>query len=775
MNTPHSTRAPSITVAHAMPRILGLLLIFAGFIQGPAFGQGAAAYLWQNLAGMPGGIGNVDGSGPNARFNGPSGVAVDISGNVYVADANNNTIRLISNGVVTTLAGSPGQIGSGDGVGPAASFNYPGGVAVDGAGNVYVTDSFNYTIRVINTNGTVTTLAGSPGLQGSADGTNGTARFFIPVGIAVDIAGNLYVADSGNSTIRKVTSAGVVTTLAGAPGQTGYTDGTNATARFDLPTSLALDSGGNIYVADYYNSTIRMVTSAGVVTTFAGSPMTNGSTDGTNGSALFFLPDGVAVDAATNIYVSDSHNDTIRKITAAGVVTTLAGTPGSPGGADGTNAAAQFRDPAGLAVDGAGNIFVADNENDTIRQVTSAGVVTTLAGSQARDGNADGTNNLAQFNNPYGVTVDSVGNVYVADTDNNTIRTIIGGVVATLAGSPGQSGSLDGTNSGALFNRPTSLAIDAVGNIYVADSYNNDIRKITTNGVVSIFAGSTNQYSGSVDGTNNTALFYIPSALVVDGSGNIYVADTGNNTIRKITPDGVVTTFAGNPAIPGSADGTNNTALFNGPSGLAVDGFGNIFVADTYNNTIRMVNSNGVSMTLAGNASQPGGSVDGTNGAARFYLPRGLALDGIGNLYVADSQNSTIRMVSTNGVVTTIGGQPNQATSADGPGTEARFSFPNGIAVDTSGNLYVADTANNRVSIGSPITGVPIVGASMSSSGVTIFWPATFSNYHLQQIDSLTDTNGWQSAPYQTQSDGTNISVSLPSPIGNAFFRLHTN
>ncbi len=310
------------------------------------FSQAGPAYAFTNFAGQPGGLGNADGTGSNARFYYPSGVAVDSAGNVYVADNANSTIRKVTPaGVVTTLAGSAGSSGTNDGVGSAARFSSPNGVAVDSAGNVYVADTGNQTIRKVTPAGVVTTLAGSPGQTGSSDGTGSSAKFSQPFGVAVDSAGNVYVADYYNDTIRKVTPAGVVTTLAGSPGQTGSSDGTGSNARFYYPRGVAVDSAGNVYVADYYNSTIRKVTPAGVVTTLAGSPRHAGSSDGTGSNARFFWPYGVAVDSAGNVYVADTGNSTIRKVTPAGVVTTLAGSPGQSGSSDGTGSNARFDHP----------------------------------------------------------------------------------------------------------------------------------------------------------------------------------------------------------------------------------------------------------------------------------------------------------------------------------------------------------------------------------------------------------------------------------------------
>ena len=321
-----------------------------------------------------------------------------------------------------TLAGLAGSSGSTDGTGSAARFYLPQGVAVDTAGNVFVADSFNHTIRKVTSSGVVTTLAGLAGSSGSTDGTGSAARFHSPTSVAVDTAGNVFVADTTNQTIRKVTSAGVVTTLAGSAGSSGSDDGTGSAARFNSPQGVSVNSAGNVFVADRLNHTIRRVTSAGVVTTLAGLAGSSGSTDGTGSAARFNSPRSTAVDSSGNVFVADATNHTIRKVTSAGVVTTLAGSAGSSGSADGTGSAARFYLPQGVAVDSAGNVFVGDSFNYTIRKVTSAGVVTTLAGSAGNFGSADGTGSAARIGQPMGVAVDGAGNVFVADFTNYTIR-----------------------------------------------------------------------------------------------------------------------------------------------------------------------------------------------------------------------------------------------------------------------------------------------------------------------------------------------------------------
>lgn len=323
---------------------------------------------------------------------------------------------------------------------------------------------------------------------------------------------------------------GMVNTVAGS-GVAGYVDGSGASAVFNEPSDIAIDSSGIIYISDLANHRIRKMTSAGIVSTFAGSG-SPALVNGAGTAASFNGPSGIAVDASGNVYVADMYNHCIRKITSAGDVTTIAGS-GSYGYANGTGTAAKFNYPSDVAVDSSGNIFVADRYNLRVRKITSAGVVTTFAGS-GDDGCVDSDGIFARFSTLRGITIDGSGNLYVADTHNNRIRKITSsGSVTTLAGS-GTAAFADGTGSAASFNEPFRVAVDSSGNIIVADTYNNCIRKITGAGVVSTLAGST--ASGYIDGAVAASRFSKPIGVAVDSFGNIVVADLLNYRIRRITP-----------------------------------------------------------------------------------------------------------------------------------------------------------------------------------------------------------------------------------------------
>ena len=683
--------------------------------------------------------GSNDGSdevtGGDARFNVPTGIAVDSSGTLYVTDTHNYVIRRITGaGAVTTFAGEAGEFGSADGVGGTASFGGPQAAAVDIAGNVYIADTFNHTIRKITPAGVVSTFAGLAGNSGSTDNTGSAARFNSPRGVAVDSAGNVYVADTNNHTIRKITAGGVVTTLAGFPSSSGTTDATGNNARFNQPRGIAVDGAGTLYVADSNNHTIRKITAGAVVTTLAGLAGTVGTTDATGSAARFNGPRGVAVDSAGTVYVADTNNNKIRKVDAAAAVTTLAGAgTTAPGGFDGTGSGARFNGPEGVAVDSAGVVYVADTISDTIRKITPAGVVTTLAGFYGSLGAVDGIELTARFAYPFGVAADASGNVYVADRTNSTIRKVTAaGNVTTFAGLANNPGSTDATGSAARFNFPQGIAVDSAGTVYVADG-SNTIRTITPAGVVTTLAGLAGQPPGSTDGTGSAARFGNgPRGIAVDSAGNAYVADTNNHTIRKITPGGVVTTFAGLAGQPpGNIDGTGSAARFNSPRGVAVNAAGTVYVADTNNNTIRQITAAGVVTTLAGQAGAFGNN-DGTGSAARFGQPQGIAVDDTGTLYVADTNNHTIRKVTAGGVVTTIAGCP----GCIGAENWDRFNTPQGIAVNAKGDLYVADTRNNTIRTTAPMRSSLVVDFG-PSYGIWIRRGEAWSQLHSYTAEAI--------------------------------------
>jgi hypothetical protein len=461
-----------------------------------------------------------------------------------------------------TLAGTAQSSGSTDGAGSAARFNGPFGVAADAAGNVYVSDSSNHTIRKVTSAGVVTTLAGNTGLSGSTDATGTAARFKNPVGVTVDSAGNVYVADASNHTIRKVTSAGVVTTLAGTANSSGSTDATGSAARFFFPYGVSADTIGNVFVADYNNHTIRKVTSAGVVTTLAGTAGSTGSTDAAGSAARFNVPYGVAVDTAGNVFVADRNNHTIRKVTSAGVVTTLAGGAGGFGSTDATGSAARFNYPEAVAVDTAGNVYVADTGNKLIRKVTSVGVVTTEAGS-GNNGSNDGLGSAARFTTVRGIAVDSLGNVFASDYSNHTIRNSVTSLPATVTLS-----GLSKTYTGSAQAPTTTVSPSGLGLEVIYTGTAASLSAPVTAGSYVVTASVVdNFYYGSASGVitiskaSQTITFAsVPSKFVGSGPFTVAPSSTSNLTVALSSSNTAVATVSGFSISPIGAGTTTISA-----------------------------------------------------------------------------------------------------------------------------------------------------------------------------------------------------------------------
>jgi len=817
-------------------------------------------------------LGSADGTGSAASFNNPTGLAVDASGNIYVADYGNNEIRKItSTGVVTTWAGNAILSGSTDGTGTAASFYGPSGITVDSSGNLYVADANNNRIRKITPSGAVTTWAGNSA-RGSTDGTSTAASFYGPSGVAIDVSGNLYVADASNNKIRKINPFGAVTTMAGT-GSQGSTDGTGSAASFYTPTGVAVDTSGVVYVADEGNSKIRKITlpvqtvpvitwaspaaisfgtalssaqldaTAAVPGTFVYVPAPGIVPDvGSQTLSVTFTPvdttdysittatqtltvnraapvitwatpieitpgtalsatqlDATANTAGAFVYtpeagtvpstgsqtlsVAFSPTDTTHYATATATQTLLVGVVPSAPSADAagdviaTRFTATWNPVAGAAgyrldvsTDSSFSSFVAGYQSLDVGNVTSIDVsslsanttyyyrveaynstgigtnsgtvsvttiptaniptpliVSTLAGEALAFGTADGVGTAARFNYPSGISTDTAGNVYVADTNNDIIRKVTSsGVVTTLAGSAQATGSFDGAGSAARFQNPSGVAVDASGDVYVADTDNDIIRKVSPSGVVTTIAGLAG-IGGFVDDVGSNARFQGPQGLAIDGAGNLYVADTSNHTIRKVVlSTGAVTTVAGLAGSAGSVDGAENSARFNFPSDVTVDGNENLYVADTDNHTIRAITPSGLVSTLAGLAGNSGGA-DGTGSAVRFCSPSAVTVDASGNLFVADTENFTIRLiVAATGKTSTLAGLAGTSGSTDGTGSAARFFQPVGVAVDSSGDLYVADTDNHTIRLGQ-LQLAPSIQTQPQSQTVTAGKTAQFS------------------------------------------------
>jgi sugar lactone lactonase YvrE len=588
---------------------------------------------------------------------------------------------------VTTTVG--GFIGDG---GPATSagLDAPRDVIQDSAGNTYVADVWNHRIREITPAGTISTFAGT-GIAGFS-GDGGLARnamLSFPAGILFDATGNMLVADGGNNRIRRIDTSGVISTIAGT-GVLGYTgDGGPALlAELNDPWSLLLDSVGNLYFSDILNYAVRKIDTSGIISTVAGT-----GTAGYNGDnipailAQLNLPRQLALDSKGNLYIADAFNHRVRKVDTSGTITTFAG-DGTQGftGDGGPATQAEVGNPSGLKING-NFLFISNSGASHIRKVNFAppNIINTFAGSTA---GFDGDGNpplLTDFNGPKGILFTATGNLLVADQFNARLRQVTPVATSTLAG-----GFVGDNRRGilAVLTTPENFSFDPSGNYYIAEWGGNRIRKLDAgSGQITTIAGNgTSGYSGD-GGPATQAQINQPFGVAADGSGNVYIADTSNVLIRKVDSSGTITTFATDPN-------------FSDLVSLAVDTAGDIYSADDSACVIRKIDHiSGVVSVIAGTEFVCGFSGDGGPAtSAQLNSSYGVAVDIKGNVYIGDTLNNRIRKVNTRGVITTVVGNGTCGFSGDGgPGTAAMICNPEGVAVDTKGNVYIGDYNNLRV------------------------------------------------------------------------------
>ncbi len=646
----------------------------------------------------------------NAPLGETTGVAVDSAGNVFAADIGNHLVVKVSPaGILTVVAGTGNRGFSGDGgLATSAGLNIPRGVALDRSGNLYIADDGNSRVRKVSLDGTITTVAGSGRYDYSGDGGPATsAALRNPRAVAVDAAGNLYIADSNNHRIRKVGLDGIISTVAGNGVAAFSGDGGPAiSASLNQPNGVAVDAAGNLYIADSSNNRIRKVPPGGIITTVAGNGQCCFSGDGGPAvSATLGFPAGVAVDGAGNLYSAEPGSRRVRKVNAAGIISTVAGNGVEGFSGDGGSAtSASLYQPRGVAVDGAGSLYVADQINARVRKIGPGGTINTIAGNGLFKFPTDGVPATNSFlRNAPDVAVDAAGNLYIAQPDNHRVRKVRpDGIITTVAGSGVSRFSGDGgpaTSASLAF--PLGVAVDAAGNLYIADSGNSRVRRVSLSGVISTVAGNGNfGFSGDA-GPATSASLADPQGVAVDVAGNLYIVDRGNQRIRKVSPGGVISTVAGNGIAGFSGDGgpaTGASLRLAFRSSVAADAAGNLYIADTDNRRIRKVSPDGIITTVAGDGVARYAGDGGPAVSASLSDAHGLAVDAAGNLYIADTGNQRIRKVSPDGTIGTVAGGGRFGFSGDGGlATSASVRGPHGVAVDAAGNLYIADTFNERI------------------------------------------------------------------------------
>jgi YD repeat-containing protein len=620
----------------------------------------------------PPGYSGDGGPATEAKLRDPFGVALDSQGNLYIADNGNNAIRRVDagTGVIATIAGTGTYGYTGNG-GPAteATLGSPVSVAIDGNDNVYFSEFNNHVVRKVDTaTGVISVVAGS-GVSGFAgDGGPATAaELASPEGIAFDGAGNLHIADYYNSVIRRVDAlTGVITTVAGTPQSTGLAAGDGGPATEAVlfgPFWVAFDEADQLYISSHRANTVRRVDSAGIITTIAGTGGRGYSGDGGPATqATLKNPLGILVDGEW-LYIADSYNDVIRRVgLASGTITTSAGHTGWS--AEGLTARlAAFNYPHSVVVDAAGNAYVADTYDNTVRRISAAtGIVTTVAGNGITDGRTragtfsgdGGPATEAGLHFPTALALDDQGHLYIADRANYRIRRVdlATGVITTVAGTGDRGYAGDGgPATDAMLDDVEGLAVDGDGALFIADNGNNRVRMVDPTGIITTFAGTGAWgYSGD-DGAATAATLRGPAGVAVDPGGNVAIADSASNVVRGVRrSDGIIDTIAGTgTAGYGGDGGTATAAQLSRPAAVAFDDGGNLYITEASNSTVREVDAaTGLIATVAGNGTAGYTGDDGPAAEAQLNEPLGVGVDPGGNLFVVDSANNAVRYVLRN-------------------------------------------------------------------------------------------------------------------------------
>ncbi|HTR55924.1 MAG TPA: DUF4215 domain-containing protein [Kofleriaceae bacterium] len=647
----------------------------------------------------------------------PDGIAVDSTGRVYIADTDNHRIvRVELDGSITGVAGTGVAGFAGDG-GPATSAQLasPGAVALDGIGRVFIADTGNQRIREIDVDGTITTVAGD-GNQGFAgDGLPAIfAQLDDPRGVAVDGLGRVVVADTDNNRVREIEVDGTIATIAGT-GAADYAGDGSAAVDADLssPYGVAIDATGAVLVADTGNAVVRRIDDRGNIATIAGTGQFGDGGDGSAATgAQLSTPIGIAADGTGNIYIADALDERVRRVDAAGTIDTFAGN-GSAGfaGDGGAATAAELANPFGVAVDAQGVVSIADTTNQRVRRVAADGTIATTAGNGTLGfGVEGGAATSAQVGAPWGVAVDAMGRIYIADNTSQRIRRVeLDGTISTVAGTglSGYSGD-GGPATAAQLNGALGVALDAAGRVYIVDTNNHAVRRVDLDGTITTIAGTGHPGFSGDNGPATSAQLYDPLGVAVDTAGNVYIADTYNRRIRRVDTSGTITTIAGNDTAGYGGDGGPAiAATLTFPSGIVIDGQGGIVLSDGNNNRVRRIDSSGYINTIAGTgiAGYNGDGIAATT--AELSTPYGVAVDGSGRVLIADCINQRVRRIDGSGTITTIAGTGVAGSSGDAaPASAATFGRPIGVAVGGDAAIFIADKDNNRIRRIDPATGI---------------------------------------------------------------------
>jgi DNA-binding beta-propeller fold protein YncE len=633
-------------------------------------------------------------------------MATNTAGDLYIADAGNEVVEEVTpSGRLHVVAGD-GRAGVPT-PGPAtrSALQGPDSVAVNRAGDLFIADSFNQRVEEVTPSGRLSVFAGDGQTGAPTPGPAARSALDEPSWLAFGPNGDLYLSDSGNSLVEKVTPAGQLSVVAG-DGKFGPPSPGPATgSALDQPSGLAVGPNGDLYIADPGNHVVEQVTPAGRLSVLAGQVGLSGApVAGPAAASALAAPTGLAVDGQGDLFIADSGNNVVVEVAASGALSVVAGDGKQGQPSPGPAGASALDKPTGLVARPQGGLFIADSGNNVVEELSPTGELSVVAGVAGNTGPPTvGPARRSALSSPDGVAVNLAGDLFIADSGNDVVEEVgPEGDLSVVAGDGKQGRPRAGPATSSRLDGPSGVAVSPSGDVYIADSGNNDIVEVTASDQLRVVAGVPGQHGLPTPGPAARSRLDDPSGLAVGPGGDLYIADSLNNLIERVNPSGELSIVAGN-----GEQGTPTTGLavrsrLHWPTSVAFDADEDMFIADSRNDAVEKVSPAGLLSVVAGLPGQAGPETPGPAAQSRLDWPTGVAADGQGYVFVADSENDVVAAVSPVGTLSVVAGNGQEGFPTPGPALASAFSFPAGLAVGRDGDLYIADLVNDDVEEVSP-------------------------------------------------------------------------
>ena len=640
------------------------------------------------------------GPGPaiGASLAAPEDVALDAHGDLFIADTYNNVVEEVTAaGRLSVVAGTGKEGPPTRGPATRSKLDTPFGVAVDAHGDLFIADTYNNVVEEVTAAGRLSVVAGTGKEGPPTPGPATRSKLDTPSGVAVDAHGDLFIADTANAVVEEVTAAGRLSVVAGTGKEGPPTPGPATRSKLDTPSGVALDAHGDLFVADSLNNVVEEVTAAGRLSIVAGNGQEGPLTPGPATRSALDAPAGVALDAHGDLFIADTANAVVEEVTRAERLSVVAGTgqegPPTPGPAT----RSELDTASGVALDAHGDLFVADSWNNVVEEVTAAGRLSVVAGTGEEGPPTPGPATRSKLDTPSGVAVDAHGDLYIADTYNNAVEEVTAaGRLSVVAGTGKEAPPTPGPATRSELDAPSGVALDAHGDLFIADTYNDVVEEVTPAGRLSVVAGN-GQEGPPTPGPATRSELDAPSGVALDAHGDLFVADSLNNVVEEVTPAGRLSVVAGvadksGPPTPGPAI----RSKLDTPAGVAVDAHGDLFIADALNLVVEEVTAAGRLSVVAGDGDY-GPPTPGPATRSKLDAPAGVAVDAHGDLFIADALNLVVEEVTPAGRLSVVAGDGDYGPPTLGPATRSELDGPSGVAVDVHGDLFIADSNNNDV------------------------------------------------------------------------------